>query len=348
MPSPTTGRSPAGLRLVRHRGKWALVHDGRRFSTGIDAGPAEEPGAEQRRADAERKAREILVALNRPSAGLLTCAQILDAYLADMPLRASPKTPGEGTRAAKKAVLKFFSGHEPHEVTRDECRAYIAARRGEGRSDGTIRKELGVLAAALRWADRRTPAEFEMPPVPPARTRFLTREEVARLLEASPAHVKSFVHVALATGARREAILAMTWAAHVDFGALGGQGTLWPGFKAGGKGRAMPLPMTAAAREWLRQARQLATTPYVVEWGGGKVANIRKALSASYARAGIEGVEAPAHVLRHTAGAWMAEGGVPLLEIARRLGHSSVAVTERHYAHLCPDAMARSTAALEL
>ena len=109
----------------------------------------------------------------------------------------------------------------------------------------------------------------------------------------------------------------------------------------------MPLPMTEAAYGWLCQAREIAQMPWVCEWGGDRVANNKRALKTIYKRAGID-VAAPAHVLRHTAGAWMAIEGVPLHEIARRLGHSSIKVTETHYALLHPDHMGASTAALEL
>lgn len=326
------------MRLVHHRGKWALRDGDRRLSTGVAAGP-------QTRALAERAAREILARLGAARAGQ-TCGETIAAWLADMPNRPQPKVPSGGVLCAAKAVTAFFGDHAPAAVTRAECRAYIARRRGEGRSDGTIRKELGALAAALRWRDPATPAVFDLPPPAPPRDRWLTREELAAVLadEGLPPHIRTYIHVAIATGARAEAILTMHWSANVDFE----RGTLWPGFKAGGKRRAHPVPMTASARQWLYAAREMADTDHVVEWAGAPVRSVRKGLSAAYARAGVTGVAAPQHVLRHTAGAWMAQDGVPLLEIANRLGHASTATTERHYAHLHPDYMAKSTKALEI
>ncbi len=203
-----------------------------------------------------------------------------------------------------------------------------------------------MLAAALRWADPATPAVFEMPAVPPPRDRWLTKEELRRLLALDDRlpHLRTFIHVAICTGARRESILGMQWETQFDFG----RNTIWPGFKAGGKRRAMPVPMTAAAREWLEEARPIAATPWLIEWGGAPVKNVKTGLKAAYRRAGIADINAPAHVLRHTAGAQMAVDGVPLLEIAQRLGHSSVSVTERRYAHLSPEYLAKSTKALEI
>lgn len=324
------------MRLVAFRGKWHLRIDGRRLSTGIAATP-------DRRADAERVAREIARRIVRPELSAC-CADIVCAYLEDWKNRPAPKRPGSGTIYGAQNVLAVFAGHQPHQITREECRAYVAARRDAGAADGTIRRELGILAAALRW-NGSPPASFELPPPSPPRQRWLTREEVARLLDAAQTtpHVHAFIHLAIATGARREAILELQWETHIDFKA----GRVWLGFKEGGKGRAT-VPMTDALRLALHNGRQIATTPWVIEYAGKPVRSIRKALAGVYARAGVEGVDAPAHVLRHTAGAWMAQAGVPMLEISRRLGHASIATTEKHYAHLHPDFMQASTKALEI
>lgn len=324
------------MRLIAHRGKWAAYIDRKRYSTGLAATAENLPAA-------ERQARDIVAERARALAGD-TCATIMQAYLDDMPRRATPKQPSENYKLLVKTVGKFFGEHKPHEVTREECRAYAAARRAEGRADGSIRTELAVLAAALRWHDPKTPARFDMPSPGQPRDRWLSRDEFAALLDAAPDHLKTWLHVAICTGARKEAVLQMTWSTHVDFE----RGTLWPGFKAGGKNRAKPIPMTDACRTWLLQAREKATCDFVVEWRGGPVKDVKKALGAAYKAAGVTGVSAPAHVVRHTAGAWMAIDGVPLLEIARRLGHSSQQTTERHYAHLHPDHMGASTKALEV
>src|SRR5262249_44944233 len=46
------------------------------------------------------------------------------------------------------------------------------------------------------------------------------------------------------------------------------------------------------------------------------------------------------HILRHTHASHLALQGVPLTVIASQLGHSDTRVTERHYAHLCPNYVA--------
>ncbi len=89
------------MRLVKHRGKWAAYINGSRYSTGIDI--ATDRGL------AERKARDILAALATPIGR--TSAEILSAYVADMPRRAIPKAPTSGLLCAyaPPAPLGHFS-----------------------------------------------------------------------------------------------------------------------------------------------------------------------------------------------------------------------------------------------
>jgi integrase len=93
---------------------------------------------------------------------------------------------------------------------------YARQRRAEGIQDGTIRRELTTLRAALYWAEgeRLIPAApaVRLPSKPAPRDRWLTRDEPDRLLAAcvSP-HVRLFVLVALHTAARRNAILELRW-----------------------------------------------------------------------------------------------------------------------------------------
>lgn len=52
-------------------------------------------------------------------------------------------------------------------------------------------------------------------------------------------------------------------------------------------------------------------------------------------------------VLRHTAGVYMAEAGVPMEEISQYLGHTSTKVTERVYARYSPEYLRNASNAIE-
>ncbi len=44
------------------------------------------------------------------------------------------------------------------------------------------------------------------------------------------------------------------------------------------------------------------------------------------------------HTLRHTFASWLVEKGVPLYNVAKLMGHSTIDMTQR-YSHLAPDSL---------
>jgi integrase len=111
------------------------------------------------------------------------------------------------------------------------------------------------------------------------------------------------------------------------------------------KGRAR-VPINDDAYEALRVAREMATTEWVIEYNGGPVLRVNKGIQEAARRAKLKGISP--YVLRHTAGVWMAQAGVPMAEISQYMGHSSTAVTERVYARFHPDYLRRAGEALRL
>lgn len=51
-------------------------------------------------------------------------------------------------------------------------------------------------------------------------------------------------------------------------------------------------------------------------------------------------------MLRHTAAVWMAEGGIPITEIAAYMGHTTPAVTFRTYARYSPEYLRKASDAI--
>jgi integrase len=104
--------------------------------------------------------------------------------------------------------------------------------------------------------------------------------------------------------------------------------------------------MNETAFRALSEARRNATTPYVVEWAGGRVREVKTGLIRAGQRCGMEWVTA--HVFRDSAATWMAESGVAMAEIAQFLGHKDSRVTERVYARFSPTYLRGAASALEL
>jgi integrase len=144
-------------------------------------------------------------------------------------------------------------------------------------------------------------------------------------------HLYVWTMLALNTGARKGALLELTWT-QVQFDS--GMIYLNPeGRDQTTKGRAI-VPMSSTLRECLSQASQRRSSPFVVEYRGGRVSDIKKAFAHACQEAGLVGVTP--HTLRHTAGTLMAKAGVDLHVIAKVLGHSYSKTTQL-YAHHRPE-----------
>ncbi len=290
----------------------------------------------QDREDAERRLIDFRRSRAAP-AGSLT-GDIVEAYLADRDRRI--RNPERLCLAWKRAKPIF--GHlRPDQITAEVSDTYIAKRKMDGVGDATILKEINVVRQALNWRGVKG-ATFEAPPAPPPRDRYLTRPEFKRLIESCiQPHVRLFIILALVTAGRKTAVLQLTWD-RVDFE----RGMIRLGVvgERNRKGRAV-VPMNDRARQALTEARAIAQTPYVVEYAGSPVLDIKKGFAAAVKRAGLHDVTP--HDLRHSAAVWMAEDGVPLVEIAQYLGHTDPTITYRVYSRFSPTHLRKAAASLD-
>lgn len=76
------------------------------------------------------------------------------------------------------------------------------------------------------------------------------------------------------------------------------------------------------------------------------IKSIKRGVKAAARRAGMPDVSQ--YTLRHTAGVYMAQAGVPMAEIGQFMGHSSVSTTYRHYARYSPEYLRVAATALEI
>ncbi|HEX2526041.1 MAG TPA: site-specific integrase [Geminicoccus sp.] len=199
---------------------------------------------------------------------------------------------------------------------------------------------LTILKAALTHAHREhglgSPDAWER--VQPfrgadaARLRYLSREEVVRLLNACPPDFRRLVRAAVETGCRFGE-LARARVRDVDVRA---RALLVPVAKSG-KARHVPLDRAAAAfLETLVQGRGGDELLLVRDDGDGWGDNHQIArMKTASLRAGIT-PPANFHALRHTFASGRIMAGAPLLVVAQALGHTDARMVERHYGHLAP------------
>lgn len=153
-----------------------------------------------------------------------TVREICEKYLTNCDNRQTTKAQDFCLRK----VLATFGDRSDHPIPFGDFEDYAYERRRQGISDGFIRRELGALNAALRFAVKRrmiTLAELphiELPQSPPARNNPATVKELSELwalaVSQSPPEgqgelepITMFTTIAIATGARRGAVLELAW-----------------------------------------------------------------------------------------------------------------------------------------
>lgn len=313
-----------------HRGKHVLRYkDAERGWIRVSLGTAD-------RGLAEARAGQIWAARNTPLSERI--ADLWPAYVRERKLAGAKSDRWDATW---KALAPHFGRRLGSAVTVQECHDYVAARRKQGMADSTIRTELELLRACLKRRYGEGAPTLYVPPASAPRDRYLTREEVMRLLAfIETPHVRLFVILAVTTGARMSAILEVKWD-QVDME----RGTI--NYRPAGRHqtnkRRPVVPLNSRALEALREAQAGALTDYVIEWNGARVASVKKAIRMASLRSGVQ---CSPHVFRHTAGVWMAEADVPMSKIAQYLGHTSTRVTEAVYARFSPSFMRDASEAL--
>ena len=189
----------------------------------------------------------------------------------------------------------------------------------------------GLLNVAVRdygWLAENPMRRVHKPPQPPGRVRFLSVDELARLLHACQSsgnpHLYLLVLLALSTGARKMELLRLQWG-DIDLD----HGFLRLAYTKNKERRAVPV--TGLALTLLRQ-RALSPQSVWVFPGPSRHAPMRfaRAWYVARQRAGLRDFRF--HDLRHTAASYLAMSGASLLEIAQVLGHKSLRMTQ-HYSH---------------
>lgn len=236
-------------------------------------------------------------------------------------------------------MAQYFENWFAGNLTREACKNYMTWR---NRSNGTMRRELGVLRAAIGHAHLNgvivRPIPVFLPEKPEAKDRWLTRQEVADLLFAARKlpkaryHLPLFILMALYTGQRKEAILSLRWsqvdldAQLIDFNQPGRQRTK--------KRRARSRIAKKLLPHLIRAKRYGRKDGPVIHIHGEPIKDVKRSFAAACKIAGLEGVTP--HVLRHTSATWLMQKGVSIWDASGFLCMSAETL-QRVYGHHHPD-----------
>lgn len=251
------------------------------------------------------------------------------------------------------------------EVSPATCRAYVKAR-----TKGGARRDLKDLRSAINHRAKRDLhsgfVEVVLPPKGQPRTKYLTRDEVARLLwvcwrhrrmQRPPRgpnkgnevpsrdfhdlrHLARFILMGVYTGSRttpilRASVSAASGRAFIDLDS--GFYHRLPEDVVEAENKRSPTSRlgTSIAAHIRRWRDTGAIAQFVVEWDGRPVKSIKTAWARAVKLAGIKGHPTP-HTLRHTAVTWLKQAGQSSFDVAGFTGMSEQMV-ERVYGKHDPD-----------
>ena len=297
-------RKPPRLWYRKDQNVWVVLDGGKQMRTGYGANEREEAEEALRnylnsKADAPNKSAD-------PSK--IKLSEILLRYAEDTsPTQRDP----DRTFYAIAALAKFWSDLTPDDISMAKTREYEEIR---DRNPWTVRRELGVLQAALNHAATALGLpnlpKIKLPQKPAPRDRWLTKEEVNCLLRHSPPHLQRFIKISLCTGRRKRAVLDLRWSRSADFGwidldqkVIAFKGTNQTESSKRRGSIAIPDSLLDLAVEWRQDGN-----PSVIHFEEKPVKDIKSSFRRACIEAGLS--DATPHTLKHTAVTWAFQGGM--------------------------------------
>ncbi|MEL7471270.1 MAG: tyrosine-type recombinase/integrase [Pseudomonadota bacterium] len=349
-------KQPPRLYQRPDTGEWIIRDGGRTVRTGSRSECGSETPDDAKRALADylsSTAAEVPTGPQQPHQ--ITAGQVLAIY-ADY---AAQRVQSKGTLAYAIQALAPFWGELTCDAIRGEtCRRYEKQR---SVAPSTVRRELGVLQAALNHAHREGflvyPIAVSLPPSAPPRERWLTRVEVAAILRHAVPHLRRFILISLYTGTRASAVSKLRWTPALESGWVDldnciihrrGAGEVVTKKRRGAV--RMPRQLAGHMRRWAKSGGS-----HVVMFRGKPVSSVKKALADACKRAetaakdreetlDLSGVTP--HVLKHTAVTWAFQRGMSVEDAADYFSTSSQTL-ESVYRQHSPYHQDRAVAAME-
>ncbi len=260
--------------------------------------------------------------------------------------------------ASMKHLLENFDGVLLEDITSARLSELEQRRRRDGVTTSSIRRDLACLSVVFSCAEEWEWIKYN--PVKPflrgrakrglsegaPRTRYLTGNEEADVLAHAAAKVRSTIIFAIDTGLRKEEQFSLLWS-DVDLEAR----EIHVRAEVTKNAKSRDVPLLDRSVTLLRQMRCAPTSTFVFSTHSGEryspssPTNYESLQKACHRAALSEHVEW--HDLRRTCGCRLLQDhGLTMVEVSKWLGHSSILVTERHYAflhrHALRDALTRN------
>ena len=317
---------------------------------------------------AQAKAREQMVQRAHSAAGIRAASTVkasVDAYIAF--LENNRKSGREARYAANAFILPILGKTKLKDLTADQVRnwhtdlakapARIRTKQGkeqkfraddhpdrDRRRRSTANRILTILKAALNrsWRDGQVESDRAWRSVEPfknvdsARIRYLSLDEVTRFVNAAENNFRRLVSGALESGARYGELCEMLVSGfNPDVGTLSVQDPK--------TGKARHIVLSADGIKFFEgiTAGRLGSEPIFLKGDGSRWRADHQADPIEETNKSAK-ISPPInfHGLRHTWASHAVMNGMPLMVVARNLGHTSTRMVEKHYGHLAPSYVA--------
>jgi integrase len=271
---------------------------------------------------------------------------VLLSKLAEQFLEYARSNYAKGTFAVYNATLKRFQAIcgdiAIHKLTARHWDTYRVERL-KCASPVSVNIELRALKAFLntlvRWGSLEH-SPFNRQPlanVPESSPVFFSKEDFQKLLDViKQAWLKEAVVFTVLTGLRRGELINLRWQdVNLQRRIFTVQSN--PTFKTKqGKKRTLPLSETAFHLLTIKQPQSIGE--YIFTFRGRQIPVSRIShLFKKYVRSAKLNDRLHWHSLRASFASWLVMDGVSIYAVSKLLGHSSVAVTQKHYAHLATE-----------
>jgi site-specific recombinase XerD len=285
---------------------------------------------------------DIQVKIERKELGFQAKDKDFAAFIADY-LDYAKTNKSRGSYLRNEIVLRTFKEFAKVErlrgITPQLIENYKKFRSEGGTKASTINTELNTIratlnrAVSLNYLARNPCREVKKLKSPRKQVRFLSTEEIHKLLQAGSGRMGPIIEVLLYSGLRRDELTHLTWA-DVDLQ----RRILTVQAKDGWHPKdyeARHIPMAPRLHELLKSRPRGESWIFATRSGGPHAGHI---LSRDFRKlvklCGIKG--ASLHTLRHTFASHLVMNGTDIYTVQKLLGHSSIKTTEI-YAHLAPD-----------
>lgn len=305
---------------------WVILDRGQFIRTGF---------AESDRPEAEKALARYLGKIHQPPKrdGDPLIADVLNAYCAE---HLRNMRSAKNTVYNVEALVKWCGARKVSDINAISCGDYAATK-----TPAAARRDLEVLRAAINhWHRHHGPLPVIpaviLPPKPEPRERWMSRDEVARLLwhARHTPHLARFILLGVYTGSRTGVLLNLEWSwIDLKHGVMSRRapGTTEAKNKRTPKAR-LGRRILAHLRRWKRIDGKNAK--YVCHYNGQKIDKLRRSFPAAVKAAKLKDVTP--HILRHSRATWLMRKGVDPWKAAGHLGMSVETLT-KNYAHHHPD-----------